>query len=62
VTTQDFKRKLTGIMSADVAGYSRLMGKNEAAAVKTLEAYGGPCKHEAKEPGRALPCLLCFFW
>jgi adenylate cyclase len=26
-------------MSADVAGYSRLMGEDEAATVKTLEAY-----------------------
>jgi adenylate cyclase len=39
VNTQDFKRKLTAIMSADVAGYSRLMGDNEAETVKTLEAY-----------------------
>jgi adenylate cyclase len=34
-----FKRKLTTILSADVAGYSRLMGEDEAATVKTLEAY-----------------------
>jgi len=39
MNVQDFKRKLTAIMSADVAGYSRLMGENEAATVKTLEAY-----------------------
>jgi adenylate cyclase len=39
MSTQDFKRKLTAIMSADVAGYSRLMGDDEAATVKTLEAY-----------------------
>ena len=37
--TQDFKRKLTAIMSADVAGYSRLMGDNEVETVRTLEAY-----------------------
>jgi adenylate cyclase len=37
--TQDFKRKLTAIFSADVAGYSRLMGEDEAATVRTLEAY-----------------------
>jgi adenylate cyclase len=36
---QDFKRKLTAVFSADVAGYSRLMGENEAATVKTLETY-----------------------
>ena len=34
-----FKRKLTTIFSADVAGYSRLMGEDEAATVKTLEQY-----------------------
>ena len=37
--TQDFKRKLTAILSADVAGYSRLMGEDEAATVRTLETY-----------------------
>jgi adenylate cyclase len=34
-----FKRKLTTILSADVAGFSRLMGEDEAATVKTLEQY-----------------------
>jgi adenylate cyclase len=34
-----FRRKLTAILSADVAGYSRLMQDDEAATVKTLEAY-----------------------
>ncbi len=27
MATKDFKRKLTAVLSADVAGYSRLMGK-----------------------------------
>jgi class 3 adenylate cyclase len=36
---EGFKRKLTAILSADVAGYSRLMGEDESATVKTLEAY-----------------------
>jgi adenylate cyclase len=39
MSTQDFRRKLTAVFSADVAGYSRLMGDDEAATVKTLEAY-----------------------
>jgi adenylate cyclase len=39
MNAQDFKRKLTAVFSADVAGYSRLMGDDEAATVKTLEAY-----------------------
>jgi adenylate cyclase len=36
---EKFKRKLTAILSADVAGYSRLMAEDEAATVKTLETY-----------------------
>jgi len=39
MSTQDFKRKLTAVFSADVAGYSCLMGEDEAATVKILEAY-----------------------
>ncbi len=39
MNTKDFKRKLTAVFSADVAGYSRLMGEDEAATVKTLESY-----------------------
>jgi adenylate cyclase len=39
VNTLDFKRKLTAVFSADVAGYSRLMGEDEEATVKTLETY-----------------------
>ena len=33
------KRKLSAIFSADVEGYSRLMGDDEASTVRTLEAY-----------------------
>ena len=33
------KRKLTAILSADVKGYSRLMGDDELETVRTLEAY-----------------------
>ncbi len=39
MATQDFKRKLTAILSADVKGYSRLMGEDEVATVHTLTAY-----------------------
>ena len=39
MTQEEFKRKLTAILSADVEGYSRLMGDDEAATVKTLSAY-----------------------
>ncbi|MBI4608070.1 MAG: tetratricopeptide repeat protein [Candidatus Rokubacteria bacterium] len=33
------ERKLTAILSADVKGYSRLMGEDEVATVRTLTAY-----------------------
>ena len=36
---QGFKRKLTAILSADVEGYSRLMGEDEEVTVRTLTAY-----------------------
>ena len=39
MTEQGFKRKLTAILSADVEGYSRLMGDDEAATIRTLTAY-----------------------
>ncbi len=39
MTTEPFKRKLTAILSADVKGYSRLMGEDEEATVRTLTAY-----------------------
>jgi adenylate cyclase len=37
--TEGFKRKLAAILSADVAGYSRLMGEDEASTVRALETY-----------------------
>ena len=37
--TEGFKRKLTAILSADVEGYSRLMGDDEDATVRTITAY-----------------------
>jgi adenylate cyclase len=36
---EGYKRKLTAVFSADVVGYSRLMGEDEATTVKTLETY-----------------------
>ena len=39
MVTQDIKRRLAAIMSADVKGYSRLMAQDEAATVRTLTAY-----------------------
>jgi adenylate cyclase len=39
MATEGFKRKLAAILSADVVGYSRLMGEDEPATVRTLETY-----------------------
>jgi adenylate cyclase len=39
MAAQDFKRKLTAILSADAVGYSRLMAEDEAATVKTMASY-----------------------
>jgi adenylate cyclase len=39
MTTERYGRKLTAILSADVKGYSRLMGEDEEATVRTLTAY-----------------------
>jgi adenylate cyclase len=45
MSTKDFKRKLSAILSADVAGYSRLMGEDEAETVEAIttcrEIMGG---------------------
>ena len=39
MTAQEVKRKLTAILSADVKGYSCLMGEDEEATVRTLNVY-----------------------
>ena len=39
MTPEKFKRKLAAILSADVKGYSRLMGEDEEGTVRTLNAY-----------------------
>src|SRR5271157_3375798 len=39
MTPQNVKRKLTAILSADVKGYSRLMGEDEEWTLRTLNAY-----------------------
>ncbi len=36
---QDVERKLTTILSADVIGYSRLMGEDEAGTLDALRAH-----------------------
>ncbi|MBN1833061.1 MAG: adenylate/guanylate cyclase domain-containing protein [Deltaproteobacteria bacterium] len=39
MTEERVKRKLSAILSADVVGYSRLMGEDEVSTVRTLESY-----------------------
>jgi adenylate cyclase len=39
MTEERVRRKISAILSADVAGYSRLMGEDEVSTVRTLEAY-----------------------
>ena len=39
MTPQDVKRKLAAILSADVKGYSRLMGEDEKGTVRTLNTH-----------------------
>jgi len=38
---KELRRKLTAILSADVKGYSRLMGEDEVGTIRTLNAYKG---------------------
>ena len=46
-------RKLTAILAADVAGYSRLMQLDDRATVASLEAYRGVFReHVAAHEGR----------
>ncbi|MEE8398116.1 MAG: adenylate/guanylate cyclase domain-containing protein, partial [Desulfobacterales bacterium] len=39
MATEDIKRKISAILSADVAGYSRLMEEDEVVTVQTVESY-----------------------
>ena len=39
MTADKIKRKLTAILSADVQGYSRLMGEDEEGTIRTLKAH-----------------------
>ena len=48
MTSQEVKRKLAAIFSADVKGYSRLMGEDDEWTARTLSAY-----RNYKEPRRA---------
>ena len=48
------QRKLTAILSADVVGYSRLMGDDEEATIETLTAYRKVFTSEIKKHHRQM--------
>ena len=55
MTTQESKRKLTAILSADVKGYRRLMSQDEEATVKTLKQHRGTISgHVSEHRGRVV--------
>ncbi len=37
--TEEFRRRLTAILSADAKGHSHLMGDGEEATIRTLTSY-----------------------
>jgi len=45
MNTQEYKRRLTAILSADVEGYSRLMREDEEATVRTITSYRTAMTH-----------------
>lgn len=60
MSTEEFKRKLTAILSADVQGYSHLMGEDEDGTVRTLTAvslwaaYFGDLEFAMQAMGRGI--------
>jgi hypothetical protein len=62
MATEKVKRKLAAILSADVKGYSRLMGEDEEGTLQALRSckevmIGGPCEKRMKTGLQApLPC------
>src|SRR3972149_11917896 len=66
MSPEKFKRKLTAILSADVKGYSRLMGEDEEGSLRTLSAYkevmeGFIQKHQGRVVGTAGDSVLAEF-
>jgi len=66
MTPEKFKRKLAAILSADVKGYSRLMGEDEEGTIRTLKVYleaitGFIQKHQGRVVGTAGDSVLAEF-
>ena len=49
---EDYKRKLTSILSADVKGYTLLMADNEIATIETIASDRGPHRMTQRPGGR----------
>ena len=55
MTKEGFKRKLAAILSADAKGYSRLMGDDEEATIRTITEYRRIiAEHVRKHEGRVV--------
>ena len=66
MTTQEVKRKLVAIFSADVKSYSRLMGEDEEGTIRILNAYkevltGFIQRHQGRVVGTAGDSMLAEF-
>ena len=66
MSTEKVRRKLAAILSADVKGYSRLMGEEEVGTIRTLTAYkevmaGFIQKHRGRVVGTAGDSMLAEF-
>ncbi len=60
------KRKLAAILSADVQGYSRLMGEDEEGTIRTLKVYlevisGFIAQHQGRVVGTGGDSILAEF-
>ncbi len=49
-------RRLTAILAADVVGYSRLMGEDEAGTARSVREQGGRRRPGRRRAERALRC------
>jgi adenylate cyclase len=66
MSPEKFKRKLAAILSADVKGYSRLIGEDEEGTIRTLNAYmevitGFIQQHRGRVVGTAGDSVLAEF-
>lgn len=58
MTVKEYKRKLVAIISADVKGYSRLMGEDEASTVSAITDYRGLfCEIMQQHHGRVVDAI-----